>query len=163
MIAERYTIQPMKFEDLDEVIAIERELFLHPWSRGFFELVIMDKNNCMITVKVESKIIGYGGSHFLNQNSDFWIIKKKYRSVVHIINVAVRREFQRRGFGTIIVDTLLNDAVKRGAEFAYLEVRPSNGEAIRLYRKFGFMIIGIIENYYPQEKEDALVMGLDLK
>ncbi len=162
MITERYTIQPMMFKDLNEVMKIEREVFLHPWTRRFFELIILDKNNYVITVKVDGRVIGYGGYHVLNREMNFFLDAKKYRKVIHIINVAVKREFQHKGFGTVILNNLLEEAVKENAEYAYLEVRPSNSRAIKLYRKFGFMIIGIIENYYPQERENALVMGLEL-
>ena len=162
MLTSDYTIEPMKVKDLTEVMIIEKTVFPHPWSENFFRLIISDRNNCMVTIKLGGHVIGYGGYHLLKNDVSFTLLKKKYDLVIHIINIAIAPEFQRRGYGTILVNYLLEDARSKGVEFAYLEVRPSNGKAISLYRRFGFMIIGIIENYYPHERENALVMGLEI-
>lgn len=157
-----YTIEPMKVEDLKEVLAIEKAVFPHPWSENFFRLIISDKNNYMVTIKLDGRVIGYGGYHLLKNDVEFRLMNKRYDFVVHIINISIAPDFQGKGYGTILMNYLLEDARSRGVEFAYLEVRPSNERAISLYRRFGFMIVGIIENYYPQEMENALVMGLDI-
>jgi hypothetical protein len=47
---------------------------------------------------------------------------------------------------------------QQGASSVYLEVRLSNITAIKLYEKLGFREIGRRSNYYPDSKEDALVM-----
>ena len=46
----------------------------------------------------------------------------------------------------------------------YLEVRPSNDEAIGLYESCGFVSLGIRKDYYKaiDGREDALVLVLDL-
>ena len=162
MIGEGYTIQPMCDGDIDTVLDIERRVFPHPWSENFFRLILEDRNNYMVTLKLRGVVIGYGGYHFLKNGAGFSLNGKNYEYVVHIINLAIAPEYQGRGYGSALMDNILADALKRGAEYAYLEVRPSNSRAISLYRKFGFMIVGIIENYYPQEGENALVMGLEL-
>jgi len=162
LLTSDYTIEPMEIEDLKEVLAIEKAVFPHPWSENFFRLIISDKNNCMVTIKLGGRVIGYGGYHLLKNDVEFRLMNKRYDIVVHLINIAIAPDFQGMGYGTILMNYLLEDARSRGVEFAYLEVRPSNERAISLYRRFGFMIVGIIENYYPQERENALVMGLDI-
>ena len=56
----------------------------------------------------------------------------------------------------------MGKAKKSSAKYCYLEVRPSNTRAFRFYQHNGFSVIGVIENYYPQEKENAVVMGMEL-
>jgi ribosomal-protein-alanine N-acetyltransferase len=50
-------------------------------------------------------------------------------------------------------------------EVIYLEVRPSNIAALRLYERFGFQQLGIRRDYYPAVtgREDALFLGLNIK
>jgi len=150
-------------QDLNQVMSIEKRVFKHPWSYNFFRLIISDKNNFVVTLKQNQKIIGYGGYHFLKTNRNFLHTPKKYRNLAHLINIAITPEYQRRGFGRFLLETLLKSAIKKGAEYCYLEVRPSNTGAIKFYRKVGFSITGIIENYYPWDMENALVMGKELK
>ncbi|MEX2365017.1 MAG: GNAT family N-acetyltransferase, partial [Pseudohongiellaceae bacterium] len=59
---------------------------------------------------------------------------------------------------------LLQLARELHTDSIYLEVRPSNQAAIRLYEKTGFKEIGIRPDYYPDKfgREDALVMALTL-
>ena len=47
----------------------------------------------------------------------------------------------------------------------WLEVRPSNHVARRLYDSLGFIQVGVRKNYYPAEqgREDAVLMCLDMK
>lgn len=51
---------------------------------------------------------------------------------------------------------------KKGARWAYLEVRASNAAAQELYRQLGFEVIGVRESYYQLPPEDALIMALDM-
>jgi ribosomal protein S18 acetylase RimI-like enzyme len=46
----------------------------------------------------------------------------------------------------------------------YLEVRPSNQPARRMYERFGFRQLGLRRDYYPAMtgREDALFLGLNL-
>jgi ribosomal-protein-alanine N-acetyltransferase len=62
--------------------------------------------------------------------------------------------FRRRGVGRALVEELL--ALARGPVF--LEVRPSNSEARKLYEKMGFIQIGLRPGYYHTPPEDGIVM-----
>jgi ribosomal-protein-alanine N-acetyltransferase len=154
--------ESMREADLDEVLYIERAVFKHPWSKDFFRLIMSDANNYVITLKRDDSIIGYGGYHFLSDRSDFQLTLKKYDRVIHLINIAIRPDQQSRGFGTYLLSTLIDHAKSRNGNYCYLEVRPSNSRAITFYKRSGFSIIGLIEDYYPQESENALVMGKEL-
>ena len=58
----------------------------------------------------------------------------------------------------------LQAAHDAGAEALFLEVRPSNAVAARLYDSLGFSEVGIRKDYYPARigNEDARVLVLDL-
>jgi ribosomal-protein-alanine N-acetyltransferase len=152
----------MTERDIDAVLSIEKAVFKHPWSREFFHLIVSDMHNYMLTLKIGQDIIGYGGYHLLRNNTSFLSTRHRYDSMIHLINIAIAPHRQHNGCGTFLMNTLINKAKTKNAEYCYLEVRPSNQKAFSFYRKRGFSIIGIIENYYPQECENALVMGMEI-
>jgi [ribosomal protein S18]-alanine N-acetyltransferase len=77
---------------------------------------------------------------------------------VHIIFLAVHPDYRQRSLGLAMVLGLLELAVKRGANYATLEVKASNQAAIALYQKLGFTIAGRRPRYYEDTGEDALIM-----
>lgn len=153
----------MTEDELDKVLSIEKSVFRHPWSRNFFKHILSDINNYLITLRQDKILIGYGGYHLLKDKKNFLATKKPYSRFIHLINLAIHPSFQNRGYGTFLMNTLMNNARTEGVEYCYLEVRPSNTKAVGFYKKFGFSIIGLIENYYYNDREDALVMGSELK
>ncbi len=82
----------------------------------------------------------------------------------HLLNVCVHSDWQRQGLGRKLVRRLLNLAIQHGAETAFLEVRQSNTAARALYRRLGFVEVGVRRDYYPIQggREDALVLSLTL-
>jgi ribosomal-protein-alanine N-acetyltransferase len=57
-----------------------------------------------------------------------------------------------------MLGAVLEDARDRAVTLAFLEVRPTNAEAVGLYERFGFRVIGRRKGYYFDTGEDALVM-----
>lgn len=69
----------------------------------------------------------------------------------HIISIAIDPQFRRRGIGRKLVSEVLKKAGK-----AYVEVRESNKEAIKFYKRLGFEKVDRVSNYYGTE--DALIL-----
>ena len=78
----------------------------------------------------------------------------------HLLNICVTEALRRRGIGSHMLDYMMRLARDAAVDRMYLEVRPSNKSAIRLYEDAGFTILGLRENYYkaPEGKEDAVVL-----
>lgn len=81
---------------------------------------------------------------------------------VEILNIAVRADKRRRGYGRLLMAAALRDAAETGILRAVLEVRTSNAPAIALYESFGFEKAGRRRGYYHDTGEDALIYVLDL-
>ena len=79
-----------------------------------------------------------------------------------IEDIAVDKEFRRKGLG----DKLLCEALKKiqdeNKEKVFLEVRGSNIPAINLYKKAGFTNLSVRKKYYD-DGEDAVVMAKELR
>jgi ribosomal-protein-alanine acetyltransferase len=157
-----YSYEKMEEKDLKEVVSIEQGIFRHPWSEEFFKLILQDCNNWIITLRRETTLLGYGGYHLLKKQPSFLPVTASPYGIIHLINIAINPSFQHQGFGTLLIELLFRNAKRRNAGYCYLEVRPSNTRAFRFYQHSGFSVIGLIENYYAQDKEDAIVMGRTL-
>lgn len=148
-----WSIEPLTAADLDEVLAIERASFSTPWSRGAF-LYELNQNpaaRCWVArgSGAAPRVLGY---------LCLWEIRPE----IHITNVAVHPGWRRQGVARLLLGTILEDARRRQLTLAFLEVRPNNVEARRLYESLGFQVIGRRKGYYFDTGEDALLMRADL-
>jgi len=143
----------MRPEDLPRVVEIEKDGFQHPWSR---ELLERELSHAWSTVllAVEDGPRGERVVGFIV----YWLVHDE----VHVLNIATAREERRRGIGLALMEEAADAGRRRGATLATLEVRRSNEAAIALYRALGYRQAGVRPNYYAEEKEDAIVMVLDL-
>ncbi len=79
-----------------------------------------------------------------------------------LITLDVHPDFQRQGIGSAILGCTLEQFRMKGAPLAQCEISVNNRASIELHRKFGFIEIGTIEEYY-EDNTDALVMVLPLR
>ncbi len=140
----------MTLEDLDEVLAIENAAFQTPWSRGAFRYELTQNRVARaLVVRAARTLVGY---------ICLWEIGHE----IHITNLASHPRYRRRGVARALLTAVLDRARQTGVELAFLEVRPTNSEALALYESFGFRIIGRRKGYYFDTGEDALVMEAKL-
>ena len=144
-------IRPMMEMDLPEVAGIEQRSYAFPWSESIFRDCLRVGYTCR-ALDLAGQIIGYG-------------VMSLGAGEAHILNLCVREEFRIVGFGRRLLEHMLERAAASGVGEAFLEVRPSNLAAIRLYQRLGFEQIGIRRGYYqaPDGREDAIVLKLDLR
>lgn len=81
--------------------------------------------------------------------------------VADIQTIAVAPGSRRAGLGRVVMRTLINEAMKRGAEEIFLEVRADNPGAEKLYHSLGFEHIAVRRRYYQPDGIDAHVMRLN--
>ena len=143
-------IRPMMEIDLPEVAIIEQKSYAFPWSENIFRDCLRVGYTCR-ALDLAGQVIGYG-------------VMSLGAGEAHILNVCVREEYRSVGFGRRLLEHLLERAAASGVAEAFLEVRPSNLSAIRLYQHLGFEQIGIRRGYYqaPEGREDAIVLKRDL-
>jgi ribosomal-protein-alanine N-acetyltransferase len=142
----------MSEEDLPFVIEIENVCYPNPWKLSSFKGEIDNRpisNPYVIIYRPLEKIIGY-------------IIYWHIRDEVQISNIAISPDFRQLGVGEGVFRKVLQEIRHKGVEFVFLEVRPSNLAARRLYEKLGFTILGLRKGYYRNPSEDAIVMGKSL-
>lgn len=149
------SLESMTVEDLDEVLAIERASFATPWSRGAF-LHELERNRvarCWVARRE-----GRGGQREVSGYLCVWEIGPE----LHVTNLAVHTKARRQGIASALLSGMIEDARRRGITLVFLEVRPTNVEALGLYERFGFRVVGRRKGYYFDTGEDALVMEASL-
>ena len=139
-------IRPMHELDVPLIVAIERAAYQFPWSEGIFRDCLRVGYVCRV-VDVGGDPAGYG-------------IMSVGAGEAHILNVCIRDEYRGRGFARKMLLYLLERAHASGMHEAFLEVRPSNTAAARLYQSMGFEQVGIRRGYYQAAvgREDAAVL-----
>lgn len=150
--ADAITIDFMKKEDIDQVLAIEHASFSSPWSRNLFLSEFRSPRVSSLMVSLADSP-GRKVSGFII----FWTVEDE----MHILNLAVAPEFRRQGIAKMLVLAALAHARRKGAKRAFLEVRASNIAAQKLYSSLGFTGIAIRRGYYDAPIEDAVVMTLE--
>jgi len=140
----------MRVEDLDQVASIEISAYEYPWTHGIFRDCLRAGYNCWVLAH-GIEVIAYG-------------VLTVAAGEAHVLNVCVAQDHQSTGHGKRLMQRLIDLARWHRAERIFLEVRPSNARAIKLYDQLGFNEIGKRPNYYPAKRgrEDAIVMALEL-
>ena len=80
---------------------------------------------------------------------------------IHIATFAVDPDYRRQGIAQKLLAHTLVDAIYLGGEKSFLEVREGNFPARSLYKKFGYVDIGIRKKYYKDNGENAVMMNLE--
>ena len=152
------TITRMSEHDLLEVVEIEEKSGLSRWGWAAYyaELQSANRDLMLIARLARASIIESGPIAG-------YIVARETAGELHINNVAVREGFRRRGIGGALLERVLQEARRRKATAAFLEVRSGNHTAQALYLKNGFRAVARRSDYYSDPREDAVVMTLELK
>ena len=143
-------VQPLAERDLDAVVAIENDLYEFPWTTGNFRDSLAAGYSCWSCGYTDG-LLGYA-------------VMMLGAGEAHLLNLSVAAPMQRNGYGARLLEHLIGVARGYGARLLFLEVRPSNPAARRLYLRFGFQQLGVRKGYYPARtgREDALLLSLEL-
>ena len=148
MITEQLTVHitPMRRRHVRSVLRIEEQVYPRPWSHSLFvsELALRS-TRAYIVAKVGRDIVGYAGLMMSLTDG-------------HVTTIAVDPRWHRHHIGTRLLLALAREAIARHATALTLEARLSNKRAQEMYRRFGFVPVGVRKGYYVDTGEDALVM-----
>lgn len=151
-------LRPMRWWDIPAVTVLEHAAFPDDaWSVGMFWSELAETATRYYLVAEEHgpggghpdaegpRIIGYAG-----------LLAGTGEAEVQTIAVDPARE--GFGLGAALLTELLREAARRGCDDVVLEVRADNARAQELYRRFGFVQVGLRRGYYQPANVDALVM-----
>jgi ribosomal-protein-alanine N-acetyltransferase len=176
-----YIIRTMKYEDIPQVVQIDREAFPGEWVFRSQSAYKQDLDNPSVRYIVACKerhvpesgrqairkvpwfkrLFSYGRR--LNTPEDivgfsgFWMMMRE----AHIIAIGVRNDYRQLGIGEGLLIATIELAQILNTTVVTLEVRSSNKIAQELYKKYGFQLVGRRLKYYSSDGEDAIIMSTD--
>ena len=132
-------IQPATSADIDQLVAIEQELFqADRISRRQFRYLLTRANSIAVKIVDDSgEIMGYL-ILLLRRNSD----------KVRIYSIGISGKAQHRGYAGELLRYAEQVARKKQLAAITLEVCEHNSSAIRLYQRFGYQQTGTKPEYY---------------
>ena len=150
-------VEPMRVQDISYIELLEQACFPSPWSGDTYrnELAHNRLSSYWVLRPAPGEadelppILAYGG---------YWLMGQE----AHIVTIATHPNYRRRGFGRRLLQEMIERAHAAGAIEITLEVRVGNHTAQEMYKKMGFLAVGVRKKYYHDNGEDALLMTLFL-
>ena len=149
-VQPRTQIRSMSPVDLKAVATVEQASYEFPWSQSIFRDCLLAGYQSLV-LEIAEAISGYA-------------IMSVAAGEAHILNLCVHPQCQQMGYGRRLLNALLVKGAEVAVERVFLEVRPSNDIAIKLYRSAGFDQIGVRPSYYQANggREDAVIFAATL-
>jgi ribosomal-protein-alanine N-acetyltransferase len=145
-------LREMTWRDIPALAALELELFAHDaWSEQTWWAELAGRPRRSYVVGEQGgAVVGYAG---VDRGGE----------VADVMTLAVAPAAQGQGLGKVLMDWLIDEARRGGAQHLMLEVRADNIAAQRLYAKAGFAMLTLRGRYYQPGDVDAHIMRLHLE
>jgi ribosomal-protein-alanine N-acetyltransferase len=168
-------VEPMRLAHIPAIMEIERASFTLPWPESAYHYELTQNSLAhyyvlgpRLSLPLPPRPAGWrrlwqtlrparavgAGSPIAWGYGGFWLMYDE----AHISTLGVRPEWRGRGWGELLLLTMLEEAHRLKARVATLEVRVSNMPAQSLYLKYRFEQVGRRKGYYADNHEDALIM-----
>lgn len=141
-------VVPMTRAHINALMPYEQEMFgAEAWTADGYrdELADVRHRYYLAAVDENQALLGWAGVRVVGDTAE-------------ILTVGVIPAARRQGIGARLLAMLLDEARRRGAVEAFLEVRMDNPGAQTLYERARFMRVGIRRGYYEGGRVDAVVM-----
>ena len=154
-----YEIRRCERDDIQAVIQINMETLPEHYSDYFYYEILNEFPNTFIVADLKGEIVSYvmcRTEYGLSVMRRFGLARKG-----HIISVATMEGHRGKGIGTSLIKRAMEELSKEGCKEVFLEVRVTNDDAVRLYRKLNFQVTGTMQGYY-KDGESAYLMAQQL-
>ena len=139
-------IRDFKKEDVDCVYKIIEENFPRPWIKE--QILLENIFSYKVVLEKEGKVIGVLFGEIIYEEAN-------------ILLIAVKKEFQGKGFGKLLLEHFIKTCKNKNAKKIFLEVSTDNKKAVNLYKRYGFKDFSIRKKYYS-DGSDAYLMVLEI-
>lgn len=142
-------------QEIQDIVSIEQQLFPNPWPFDAFQRLFKQDNYSILVALSNDNVVGY--VIFSLEGLSFLDVLQNYSPRGHILNLAVKPSFQRKGIGSLLLKRALDNIWEEGYNKVELEVKTDNNPAINFYQARGFSKFKTIGNFYSNG-DDAHLM-----
>ncbi|GAB2285360.1 hypothetical protein Dimus_019813 [Dionaea muscipula] len=136
-------------EVVDEIARMERRIFpKHESLSRTFDQELAKNNSGLLFALINGEVAGYAMYSWHSSLS------------ASITKLAVKEKYRRRGYGEALLRAAIEKCRIRNIHRISLHVDPTRNPALDLYKKLGFRIDNLIEQYYSPDR-DAYRMYLE--
>ncbi len=133
-------IRKATVEDLQGMFNIEREAFAsEAFSERQMRTFLKASNAMNLLARVEGGVVGFSIGLLYDSENE---------KIGHLITLDVAAHARRKGIGFELLREFERNLIACGARECSLEVRIDNHAARELYRKAGYLEIGLLDGYY---------------
>ncbi len=137
-------IRGVEEPDLQEVVRVEFWSFPYPFENEVLAILYLAWRKYFFIAECLGKVVGY-------------VAGRPEGSWGHVVSIAVMPRWRGRGLGKALMLALEEAFASDGLMNTYLEVATWNRDAIALYKRLGYVVAGVMGQYYP-DGSDAYVM-----
>ena len=142
-----FQISEMTFEDLGNLEKTLEKDFDDFWNNETLKSEIESEVCKVYVLKNGDLILGFASMSIVLDEAE-------------IRNIVIKKRFRDEKLSLFLMTILIDSAIKSNCKKIHLEVNENNVIARRLYKKFGFDVVGSRKNYY--NNGNAVLMTKDL-
>lgn len=120
------------------------------WSRKQWESELNKKGVKVVAIIIREKIIGIYVIHTIIDEAQ-------------INYFSIKQRFRRKGYGSYLMNYLIQECEKSNIKKLLLEVSETNSIAEVFYSKFNFLTVGRRKNYYKDGSDAVLKEKIFIK
>jgi ribosomal-protein-alanine N-acetyltransferase len=147
-------VEPAGTGDDEALARLHAQGFFRGWPRSDFAAYLADPVTTPTYVACDSRrrIAGFAMLRISGEECE-------------LLTIAVDRKWRGKGVAQALMRAMFADLLATPTRRMFLEVDEENAPALKLYRRFDFVVVGNRKGYYPKPDGSvatALVMRADL-
>lgn len=131
--------------DLDSVLSIDESVLTAHWPLQFYSDEIKREDSYCLCIENLDQLLGF-------------VIVRQIGDLLELLQIGVNQQDQGKGYGQQLFDAIINLNLQKPM---MLEVHDENRQAIRFYKRNGFVKVGQRKHYYGANKH-AIVMRKEI-
>jgi len=142
-------------KDIDQIIKIGSETDLSIWTTDDYKNEFIRSDAVCFTALDDDIVAGF-------LHGRFGISAASGKNIFELHNIAVKKQFWNKGFGSALLTELIAECCKYDTLSIILNVRISNDQAIAFYKKYAFTEVSRVKDLYSNPAEDGFLMSCRL-